>query len=741
MAEYYGVRHLSPACAFYVREFLDCTRPKAVLIEGPSDLSGLIDGLCSRKVKLPAAILAYTTEAPVRTVMYPMAEFSPEYQAMVWAKKHNVPVEFCDLPSGSLLAYSEEDEGEEMPRSESVYSRLEKASGLDTDTFWEYRFEHSENYDDFIAAAGEYGRSIREFSVSDSRNELREAYMRRRIKETEEKYGSAAVITGAFHTSGIKDIPCSEKDIKLTDKLETAESKATLMPYSYYRLSSRSGYGAGSKAPAYYEMLWKNRTGSSLENTAPEYLSRLAAFQRRNGFAASSAEVIEAQRLAETLSAMRSGRLPSLSDLRDAAVTCLGHGSFGEISLACADVEIGTRIGELPEGTVCTSVQEDFMHQLRELKLEKYRSASVQELDLDLRENIRVKSEKSAFLDLNRSFFMHRLIQSGIGFGAPVGSTQENATWSEKWNVSWTPETEIQIVEASLNGDTVEEAARTSLNMKLAGSTELSTTADTLRRALLCGLPDCIKTAASAVQRMTVDCASPLEEGRTIGTLSAIVRFGSIRRLDPAPLTVIISQLFLKFCLQLYPACICDENAAVEMITAITAVHDACLAHDFLDSERFTQLLNDVADSDTVNPLLSGFACALLSERGSISPDKLSELVSRRLSKGTPPAEGAAWFEGLARRNRRSLIGRLTLWEKLCSFISGLDDEEFKPVIIALRRTFADFTPAEKSDIAENIGEVLGISAMQAAEVITADITAEEQQTIDELDDFDFGDI
>ena len=745
MAEYYGVRHLSPACAYYVREFLDRTKPKAVLIEGPSDLSGLIDGLCSPEVRLPAAILAYTTEPPVHTVMYPMAEFSPEYQAMSWAKKHGIPVEFCDLPSGSLLYTDDEEEEEkedkEMPEAESVYSRLEKVTGLDTDTFWEYRFEHSGSYEDFMAAAEEYGRSIREFSESDERNELREAYMRRRIKETEERYGLTAVITGAFHTSGIKGIPCSEEDMRLTDCLKTAASKSTLMPYSYYRLSSRSGYGAGSKAPGYYEMLWRKRNNSALENTAPEYLSRLAGYQRKNGYAASSAQVIEAQRLAETLCAMRGGRLPSMADLRDAAVTCLGHGSFGEISLACADTEIGTKIGELPEGTVCTSVQEDFMHQLKELKLEKYRSVSAEQLDLDLRENLRVKSEKSAFLDLNRSFFLHRLLQAGVGFGTLISSGQENATWSEKWKLSWTPETEIQIVEASLNGDTVEEAASVSLSMKLVGSEDLSTTADTLWEALLCGLPDCIRSAASAVQKMAVDCASPTEEGRTIGTLSAIVRFGSIRKLDPAPMTVIISQLFLKFCLQLYNACICDDNAAGEMITAMTAVHDACLAHDFLDSERYRNILYDIADSDMVNPKLSGFACALLAEKGNITPEKLSELVSRRLSRGTPPADGASWFEGLARRNRRSLIGRLTLWEKLCGFISSLDDEEFRPVIIALRRTFADFTPAERTDIAENIGEVLGISQQQAAEVITGLITEEEQQTIAELDDFDFGDI
>ncbi len=748
MAEYYGVRHLSPACAFYVWEFLDRTKPKAVLIEGPSDLSGLIDGLCDHKVKLPAAVLAYTTEAPVRTVMYPMAEFSPEYQAMVWAKKNGVPVEFCDLPSGSLL-YRDEKSGEEtedepkeeIPHEKSVYEKVEEITGLDTDTFWEYRFEHAQNYDEFMAAAEEYGKSIREFSESDEHNELREAYMRRRIAETEEKFGSAAVITGAFHTAGIKNIPFSDKDRKLTDKLKTVESKSTLMPYSYYRLSSRSGYGAGSRAPGYYEMLWRNRLSSTPENTAPEYLSRLAAYQRKNGYTASSAEVIEAMRLAETLAAMRSGRLPSMSDLRDAAVTCIGHGSFGEISLACADIEIGTKIGELPEGTVCTSVQEDFMLKLKELKLEKYRSAAAEELALDLRENLRVKSEKSAFLDLNRSFFMHRLLEAGIHFGELLRNTQETATWSEKWTVSWTPETEIQIVEASLKGDTVEEAARISLNLDLAESENLSKTADTLYKALLCGLPDCIKTAAASVQKMAADCASPSEEGKTIGTLSAIVRFGTIRKLEPKPLEAIISQLYLKFCLQIYNACICDENAASEMITAITAVHDACLAHEFLEDDRFVNVLLSIADSDMVNPLLSGFACALLTERGKIAPEKLSEMVARHLSRGTPPPEAAAWFEGLAKRNRRSLIGRITLWESLCGFISELDDEEFKAVLIALRRTFSDFSPAEKSDIAENIGEVLGISTEQAAEIISAPVTAEEQQTIDELDDFDFGDI
>ena len=38
----FGVRHFSPAGAYYVREYLDKVKPKIVLIEGPSDFNDLI---------------------------------------------------------------------------------------------------------------------------------------------------------------------------------------------------------------------------------------------------------------------------------------------------------------------------------------------------------------------------------------------------------------------------------------------------------------------------------------------------------------------------------------------------------------------------------------------------------------------------------------------------------------------------------------------------------------------------
>ena len=64
----FGVRHLSPASAYRLRQALDGSRPQLVLVEGPSDLSGQMHWLCHPETVFPAAILAFTVQPPVRTI-------------------------------------------------------------------------------------------------------------------------------------------------------------------------------------------------------------------------------------------------------------------------------------------------------------------------------------------------------------------------------------------------------------------------------------------------------------------------------------------------------------------------------------------------------------------------------------------------------------------------------------------------------------------------------------------------
>ncbi len=755
MINFFGIRHLSPAGAFYLREFLENTRPELVIIEAPADFEDVSNDIVRPETKPPFAILAYTKSVPVRTVLYPFAEYSPEYQAILWCHENNVPFRFMDLPSETFLALADErirkieqletdeiDETEPVERKPDVYEMLaEKSADGSHETFWERTLEQCADFSAYHEGANLFGAKIREFSEKDEFDEketkLREIYMRCVIRNAVNGGVSPekiVVVTGAYHVEGLKTW---ENDEKLPE-LPAAESLHTLMPYSYYRLSTRSGYGAGNKAPAYYELIREGLIRGDRLYPAYAYLSKIAEKTRENGGAASSAQVIEGVRLAGSLAKMRGGNIPTLRDLRDAAETCIGEGSFAAVSVAAADAEIGTKIGELPEGVSRTSIQDDFYRLLKDLKLEKYRSVTAQDLKLDLRENIRAGSEKSAFLDLSRSFFLHKLRVLGINFAEYVPSKQENATWAEEWKICWTPEAEIALVESALKGDTVELAAAFQLKEQVEHSDEMSVIAKAVEDAFCCGMSAAANYAVGALQRAAVDAVSFEELAKTAFSLSNVINYGDIRRADCSEIIPILQQIYLRACLVMTGACVCDDAACSAVAQAVNMLNSVELAQNSLDTEKWLYALRETARRDDLNTKLSGLCAAILLERNQMTNDELKTEVSRRLSKGVPADLGAGWFEGLTLKNRYALIARLSLWESLDEYLESLDDEEFKRALVFLRRAFADFSAAEKDSIAENLGEIWGLNGEEVSEVLNAKLDETSQETIDALADIDF---
>lgn len=90
-------------------------------------------------------------------------------------------------------------------------------------------------------------------------------------------------------------------------------------------------------------------------------------------------------------------------------------------------------------------------------------------------------------------------------------------------------------------------------------------------------------------------------------------------------------------------------------------------------------------------------------------------------------------------KNRYALIIRTSLWESLDKYLDTLDDEEFKRALLFLRRAFADFTSADKDAIAENLGEIWHLDTQETS--VEEGLSQESQVMLDELDEFDFGDI
>ncbi len=798
----FGVRHLSPAAAWHLRRLLDRVRPKLVLIEGSDDADDLIPHIVSPQSRLPIAILAYTTTPPVRTLVYPLASYSPEYQALAWCREHKVTARFMDLPSAVFLGLGDRDDGAAVleaqeaddekagdpkksqgpptsspspsplaipghplapgadaddepdeleeavkpaPAPESVYDQVARLAGEpDYETYWERHFEHLEADGSYLAAANGYGgelRALEEFRTSRGAESLvREAYMRRKIQAAIAegfKPEEIVVVTGAFHAPvlGPEHPAMTDAEFAL---LRRREAKLTLMPYSFFKLSSQSGYGAGNHAPAYFEMVWDAFNENTAAGLPTRFLTNVVRELRNSGTFRSTAEVIEGVRLAEAMSGLKGSR-PTLRELQDAAITLLGQGDPNVVRESLLRVEVGTAIGALAKGVAQTSIQDDFNRELTRLKLEPYKTGVRKQLDLDLRENRRVKSAEAAFLDLHRSSFLHRLAVLEVDFAKKLTVRQDGTTWAESWALQWTPEAEIAIVEAVLLGETLELATAFKFKQRLEKCISVAEAASVIRAACECGMSASIELARQSLQRLASDSTDFTALAGACHELGLVIRYGDVRRFDAEPLKPLLQQLFLQGALTLVGAANCDLAAAKKMVVGLNELNKVALDYTALiDEALWIAELQKLAQADHLNPLLSGYACALLVERNLISNEELAREVSRRLSPGIEADLGAGWFEGLAQRNRYALLTRLALWKELAGYVASLTDDEFKRALVFLRRAFGDFSPAEKRSITENLGEIWGVNPDVASEVVNQELSESEKKKLDELSDFNF---
>jgi len=797
---FFGVRHLSPAASYHLIKFLDTHKPTHVLIEGPADANEILPHLAHEKLIPPVAILAYTNTVPVETVLYPYAEYSPEYQAILWAKKNNAEVEFIDLPcevslsiyaknnKNTITAHEDETENEEtetenepdesdetdeiesdesdLTETESkdifdaedfgkfsnrLYDEIARRNGTsDYEDYWERFFEHNLSEGSFNKALMLQSAQMREIlepaefdakMLSSLRDVIRESYMKRKIEDAISqgaKPEKIVVITGAYHSQQM-----IEKTVAMTDEemaaLPKVSTSLTLMPYSFYRLSSRSGYGAGNKAPAYFNLMWQCMLDGKPEELPIKYLTELGRYIREKGGYCSTANIIEAARLANSLAAMKDGSQPTLSDIHSAVIACIGQGDDASVVNAFAWQDVGVKFGSVPEGVKQTPVQDDIRREIKKLKLEKYLTTVSQVLDLDLRENFKVKTKEAAFIDLNRSIFFNRLKLLGIQLAFEERNSQSEATWKETWRLQWSPEAEIQIVESSLKGETLELAAAFVLKERLENCENIQDAANLIADAYSCNLTASFTHALSTLQKFTADANNFVHTADAAAQTARVLFYGDIRKVDTAMLVPILRQLFLRAALILVECSSCDNKAAAEMLTGINIMHTISREnYELVDDDIWTKELQKLAARDDLNPKLSGIAFSIMLERNLISDDLCAQEISKRFSHGVPADLAGNWFEGVSMRNRYALLSRINIWKELNIYVDSLDDDEFKKCVVALRRSFSNFEPREKDSVAKLLVDLWGFENEDAAIMLQTELSEDESRVMDELNDFDF---
>ncbi|MCS6899851.1 MAG: DUF5682 family protein [Myxococcales bacterium] len=762
MGHVFGIRHLSPGGAWHLERLLEQVDPTAVLIEGPSDASPLIEHFLHEKTRPPIAILAFTCSPPIRSILFPLAAYSPEWVAATWAVRNRRLVRFMDLPASLFLGL------------EPTLTRQEDSTAPTTDTqrylddpwqeiaritgdphyeiWWERQFEQLTAEGAYREAIHELGKGLRSLRKETGeelpKTLMREAFMRREIRRAVVE-GHAperlVVVCGAYHVPALRwELPPMD-DAQLSS-LVSSPVQVALMPYSYRRLSSQSGYGAGNHAPAYYQALWEEIAAGTPGRLPARYLTEVAGKLREAGMIRSSAEVIEAVRLASTLAALRQDRVaPTLAELRDAAITLLGRGDQDSIARYLDAVEIGDVIGAVPPGVAQTAIQKDFHRWIKDLGLSEYlkdreqivRGRASKRQALDLREDRFAKSKEAAFRDRRVAVFLRRIEVLDIGFARYVTTEDDRSenTFKERWIARWTPDCEVRLAECSLLGDSIELAATRRLLERLALATDTAEISEIVQQGRRCALPSVFHEALQYLQQQAVSDSSFLSIARSTRLLAGMSRFQEVDDIDASPALPLVAQLFLRAVMLVVPAARCDDGAAVAVGRAMADVAYVALLGDLgeaLPVDRWRQALHAVAEDDLVHPFVAGVACALLLEAGALDDESLDRRIVRQISPGMDPSRCAGFFEGLASRNRMVLLSRHILWSSLSTFLEQLDDGAFLRALPGLRRAFASFSLGEIRRVADILTELWGEGGSALVQAIETCLDDDEVRQLQE---------
>ena len=710
-----GIRHHGPGSARSVLAELERLQPDALLVEGPSDANALIDLIEDPAMRPPIALLVYAPDEPRVATFYPMAEFSPEWVALRWALEHGIPARFIDLAAGAQFAVAKAEferrmaeatgadevattgpDGEETAIEELVrhdpLTELARAAGEeDGERFWDRIVESRRDLGDVFAAVSEAMTAVRGVLPEEETLTLqREAAMRRGIREaTKQGFTNVAVVCGAWHAPALATLPSAAEDDRTLRALpKPMKTAAAWVPWTFDRLASESGYGAGVESPGWYAHLW-----SGAEPLAVSWMARVGALFRAEGMDASAAHLVEAVRLAETLAAMRGRSVPSLSELNEAVRACLAMGSDLPLALVRDRLIVGQVMGETPPDAPVAPLAADLDQLTRRLRMKP--EPGQKTIDLDLRNDT----------DRSRSHLLHRLGILGIGWGQMQQVRGKSGTFHEVWLLAWQPEFAVDLVVASRFGNTIEEAASNSSIETARQADALPTLTSLIEAVLLAELPRAIELVVERIGTVAAVGADVPALMEALPPLARVLRYGNVRGTDGSAVSTVVDGLVARICIGLGSAAASlDDEAAATFSRAIDGVHGAiALLDDADDRAAWREALGRLIDQDGLHGLVAGRATRLLLDEGVIDSGDAARRMRLFLSPGAEPTIGAGWVEGFLRDSGTILLHDQDLFDTIDRWVADMPQDAFDNILPLLRRTIATFTAPERRSIGERI--------------------------------------
>lgn len=701
---YVPIRHHSPACSFHVQKIVELYKPDAILIEGPIDCNTLIPHIVSAESEAPICIycsyddktdLLEREESGKYRAYYPFLDYSPELVALREGAACNIPVSFIDLPYKEYLFVTKNEEEREKHDEQyfrhSQYVRMlsEKTGCRSFHEFWEKYFE----FQGFHMTSEEFVRQLfhycyytradytQEMLIEDG-CEAREIHMAKEIEKARKVYDKVLVITGGFHVKGLLELEGKKKKLSKSP-LSKAYAKNYLMPYSFMESDQMRGYESGMPAPTFYQYVWENRD----EAAAKQFMIRVARQLKAEGI--SMADEIEAARMIRELALLRGKMQPGLYELMDAVRSAFVK---GEISAANKPMTLlqknlqGTKRGKLSKEADVPPLVHDFRASVRSFRLPA-RSTVPHETILDI-----YKNERHQCL----SQFFHCLAFLEVPFceklrGPNLARKQNINLMRETWKYRFSAQVESALIDLSVYGGTVREAAQEVLRAKLykakgrAGEVALL-----LMEAYLSGLFSEFTMYTQSIEEAIqedgdftsmADCAyylSQIEKANQQADSARNKALSLFSVLDGGEPGIIVEKLIDLYTLQ--PA-----------------------------DQQFIEALELYLQKEKRESQVEGAVFGLLTSLGKRKMDEVMQVAEGYFyGSGDMQKQAPIFLNGLFAGAKDIFLYNKSLLGGMSHVLEELDEETFLQVLPHLRLLFSQFTPLEVDTIAKQVARLYG---------------------------------
>ncbi|HUB27819.1 MAG TPA: DUF5682 family protein [Tepidisphaeraceae bacterium] len=738
------VRHHSPTVSSYVRRAILERRPKVVFIEAPAEAQCLAQYVIDKETRPPVAIYSCfrdddnvlgwagvaspSPNVPPRfPAWYPFTVYSPEYVAMQAAAKIGAEAIFIDLPHYATISPRPPEHSAAQPKPRriqldelasrsSFYRQLARAAGFRSfNEAWDSLFES----DPAEHQMESYRRDLTAFccgvraSTPPALLEIdgtlaRERHMWQAItatlKSRNAKLGESVVVCGGFHVFLDQDDPAPPP------APPAGTISVTLTPYGFFRISEFSGYGAGNRAPQFYQKLWEMRdAGSSHQAIVIDHIVSVLERARKESIGFSSADAISATQHAGLLSTLRNRRSTTLDDIRDALVTCCVKGEVradgGPLLEAMDELEIGTRLGRVTGKLGRVPILTDFYDQLDTLQLKQLaESEKVLPISLDLRRP----------LDASRSAFCHRLKYLGIEIGGLQRETNPlgQSLFKEHWRLQWSPKLEAALIERVLHGDTVEAAAISTAREKLAAcaydaseaARQLTASIDMDLPALVAGGQQAAGQAIDADGRFTALASA-------LSSLLLLDQYAEHRHLQRQRLSELIERCYDRACFALPDSANVPDDQQAAVVKALQQVADPVLRRDDLDRAVLAAHAQTAATNST-QPYLRGALLGLLAELRQMTAEDLArELHGYAGAAPDVRVTAGDFLLGVLTVSRTAVfVGAESLVAAIDELLASSEPDIFLTMLPRLRAAMEQIHDRQRDKLAESVARRYGLA-------------------------------